>query len=544
MQSLTCDSTRRYTLAELRQLPVLKMLSTLRSLRPERLLLPIENDNGRVLLPVLALISSLTRARQIVAIDSQLRETPISRTTAVRYAAQMATASFKGWRAVSHARAELAKLLQTSRIEVPPAARKHALFLNGNLWFGVKAGGSVGHISGVVNGLLGHGLAVTFASPGGKLLTRPEAKYLELEPPEHFGIPWESNFYRFNYDIADQVLASPASGADFIYQRLSVANYSGVLLSRRLNLPLILEYNGSEAWVARNWGKPLREQELAEAAEEACLRHAHLVVTISSVLEDELAARGVPRERIVTYPNCIDPEMFDPARFSSADVAQLRASYGIAPGAVVVTFVGTFGQWHGADVFARSVRHLLDEHTDWARENKLHVLFVGDGLKMPDVRRELGKHAQGSQVTLAGLIAQDRAPLHLAASDILVSPHVPNADGSRFFGSPTKLFEYLAMGKGLIASDLDQIGEILAGSPRVALLGDDIPSDLAGAALLTEPGNANELEKGIRILVDNPQLRESLGRHAREMALKRYTWQIHVGAILQRAADLKVIDGK
>ena len=49
--------------------------------------------------------------------------------------------------------------------------------------------------------------------------------------------------------------------------------------------------------------------------------------------------------------------------------------------------------------------------------------------------------------------------LYPAACDILASPHVPNSDGTPFFGSPTKLFEYMAMGKGIVASDLDQIGE-------------------------------------------------------------------------------------
>ena len=52
-------------------------------------------------------------------------------------------------------------------------------------------------------------------------------------------------------------------------------------------------------------------------------------------------------------------------------------------------------------------------------------------------------------------------PSLLDACDILVSPHVPLDAGAEFFGSPTKLFEYMAMGKGIVASRLGQIGEVL-----------------------------------------------------------------------------------
>ncbi len=96
---------------------------------------------------------------------------------------------------------------------------------------------------------------------------------------------------------------------------MSLANISGALLSRKLNIPLILEYNGSEAWVAKNWGNALRYHHSAIQAEEICLRYAHTVVTVSNILEKELIARGVAPEKIVCHPNCIDPLIFNPARF-------------------------------------------------------------------------------------------------------------------------------------------------------------------------------------------------------------------------------------
>ena len=42
-----------------------------------------------------------------------------------------------------------------------------------------------------------------------------------------------------------------------------------------------------------------------------------------------------------------------------------------------------------------------------------------------------------------------------------LSPTQPNADGTAFFGSPTKIFEYLSMGRPILASDLEQLTEII-----------------------------------------------------------------------------------
>ncbi len=279
-------------------------------------------------------------------------------------------------------------------------------------------------------------------------------------------------------------------------------------------MPLVLEYNGSEVWVARNWSRPLAYEQLAIDAEEASLRHAHLVVTVSQVLADELVGRGVEPGRVVWHPNGVDAERFDPARFSDAERHALRARYGIPDDAVLATFVGTFGQWHGVEVLARAIRLLARDHPDWVERARSRFLLVGDGLKMPDVEKEL--EGLGGLAVLAGLVPQDETPLYLAASDILVSPHVQNADGTPFFGSPTKLFEYMAAGKPIVASDLDQIGEVLRD----------------GLGVLVRPGDAEDLVRGLRELTDDIELRERLGVRARRCALERYTWRHHAQAIL------------
>ena len=110
-----------------------------------------------------------------------------------------------------------------------------------------------------------------------------------------------------------------------------------------------------------------------------------------------------------------------------------------------------------------AIRRLIDEDRAWLERRRVHFLYVGDGMRGPRVREILGADLRGPFVTLAGMRPQAETPSTLAASDVLLSPHVPNPDGTPFFGSPTKLFEYMAMAKPIVASDLDQIGWVLKG---------------------------------------------------------------------------------
>jgi glycosyltransferase involved in cell wall biosynthesis len=277
----------------------------------------------------------------------------------------------------------------------------------------------------------------------------------------------------------------------------------------------------------------MRYERLALGAEEASLRHAHLVVTVSDVLRDELVERGVEPRRIVSYPNCIAPDTFDPAAWTG-QATELRSRLGFAPDDVLVMFLGTFGQWHGAEVLASAIRKLADEQPSWLLDKRLRFVLVGDGLKMPEVRKILDSDVCSRVVTLTGLVPQREAPAYLRMADIVVSPHVANADGSKFFGSPTKLFEYMAMGKPIVASDLDQIGEVLQNGLRSESLPAREPAGTESeVALLCPPGSEDAIIRGLRFLVERPGWRGVLGGNARKEALNKYTWKHHVDAILE-----------
>ena len=144
--------------------------------------------------------------------------------------------------------------------------------------------------------------------------------------------------------------------------------------------------------------------------------------------------------------------------------------------------------------------------------------MIGDGVQMPKVKEIIRSRRMHDKCTLTGYIPQEEGPYYLAACDILVSPTLKNSDGTCFFGSPTKLYEYMAMGRAIIASNLEQMSEVLRNGTT---------------ALLVEPNNSDALAHAITKLIDDDKLRTILGKNACDEARDKYTWEIHTTRIYQ-----------
>jgi glycosyltransferase involved in cell wall biosynthesis len=415
-------------------------------------------------------------------------------------------------------------------------ANARCLYLKPALIFGVNVGGSVAHVAGIANAIARTGAGVHLLSSREQPLVDTSVRQIVVPPRFLIAFPFELNQLRYQSVFVHAARRQAlVDSPDFIYQRYGLNDLSGLLMRRRLRVPLVLEFNGSEVWSNRHWGEPLRFERLGSIIERVNLRHADLVVVVSKALVDQAVSLGASPERILFSPNGIDPVCYDPARFTNEDRLETRRELGISQGARLLTFIGTFGLWHGTDVLAEAIRRLIDEERSWLEERNVHFLYVGDGALAPKVRSILGPSCGAPFVTLAGFRSQADAPRILAASDIFLSPHVPNPDGTPFFGSPTKLFEYMAMAKPIVASDLDQIGWVLRGWQPEEPPPPAEAARASNAALLVEPGSVEDLVRGIRQAVDLPGPQaDALGREARRLVLQSFTWDRNVAAMLDR----------
>jgi glycosyltransferase involved in cell wall biosynthesis len=372
---------------------------------------------------------------------------------------------------------------------------------------GTQIGGASSHINGFINAVIEKGTRVRLISNDrikGLDETRMSVKIIAPEPMGSIRTAFDlHNDEIFTRGALREIEQKPP---DFIYQRYSRFTCAGVAATLRARRPLFLEYNGSEVWVGRHWDR-VGMLGLLEKFERLNLAAAARVFVVSEVERRNLLRAGLAGDKIIVNPNGVDVEKFRPG----AGGANERVRLGIEADETLVGFVGTFGPWHGVLVLAQAMALV-------PQDARVRFLLVGAGSLREEAERIIREAGAGARAIFTGAVEHDRVPALLDACDVLASPHVPLEDGSEFFGSPTKLFEYMAMGKPIVASRLGQIGEVL---------------ETEETALLVEPGDARALSDAILRLARTPELRARLGAHARNAAVARHTWARNAERVLE-----------
>ncbi|OAN51564.1 glycosyltransferase family 4 protein [Magnetospirillum moscoviense] len=293
--------------------------------------------------------------------------------------------------------------------------------------------------------------------------------------------------------------ACAAFGPDVLYERYNLFFLAGLWMKRWADIPYLLEVNSPLAHERdRHGGLALKA--LAGWSERAVWCGADMTFPVTEVLADFLRAAGVAERRIRVVPNGIDRQRFP----LDGNGTAIRAELGLT-GKVVLGFVGFVRDWH----------RLPDVLTAMAAlENpaSLHFLIAGEGPGLAAVIDQAARLGMADCVTCIGLVGRDRVSDYVAAFDIALNPRVEP------YASPLKLFEYMGLGRAIIAPDQPNIREILTD-------GDN--------ALLFRPDDPAHFRERIAQLCSDEALRGRLGRSAtRTIDDKGYTWDDNVRRVL------------
>lgn len=289
-------------------------------------------------------------------------------------------------------------------------------------------------------------------------------------------------------ETARVIAAARRFRAELVYARYSLHDAAPVIAGRALSIPVVLEVNAPLAAERAAHGG-LAFPRLARALERRIWRAATAVVTVSGELARRIAAEGVLRDRILVLPNAVRREMLTAPR----DGAAVRARLGIRPEEIVFGFTGWFRPWHGLEAF-------LDAFAATGLAGRARVLLVGDGAARASLEERVAKLALGDRVIFAGTVGRDAIADVIAAFDVAVQP------AATPYASPMKIFEYLALGKPVVAASTPAIAEVLS---------EEIDS------LLFTPGDGDGMKRALVRLASDDALRARLSSGARATITRR-----------------------
>ncbi len=386
------------------------------------------------------------------------------------------------------------------------------LFLRTDFTGAQRVGGSFSHVKGFLRGMreLGVDIVTAAAVP----VADESYKFYPIEyNPFYSNLPEVASIAHNQTLRRELPKILEREKPDAIYQRHSEFVYVSSQIAATYRIPLLLEVNGIETWVKKNWGR-LTFEKISLNSEIVQFSQSPALFVVSEVLKKDLILQfNLPSEKIHVNPNGVDVEEF-------SDTIDAHAFFQTLPkdlqekwrGKFLCGFVGTFGQWHGVEVLAKAVKPTVEKNPN------VHFLLIGDGTLRKVVEEILEADGVRHQATLLGLVPHSLVPKYLALCEVLLSPHTHNPDGTVFFGSPTKLFEYMGMGKAIIAAGVGQIGEVIHHECNGLLMRERDHFDLA--------------EK-IVYLAERPELRVRLGQAARRDAVEKFAWKENARRVLE-----------
>lgn len=302
---------------------------------------------------------------------------------------------------------------------------------------------------------------------------------------------------------ADAVLAERlhevgTEGLDLVYQRYALWSCAGLELAERRGWRSVLEINAplvDEQADHRN----LVDRDRAVARTVRAVRAA----TTAYAVSDPVAAwaADLAGRPVAIVPNGVDAGRFAPRADLPRQVEDLT-----------IGFVGTFKPWHGLDdlVAAAAAAHASPSCPP------VRLLLIGDGPGLARVSARAARAGLGGRVECTGSVDPDDVPALLRRVDVAVAPYPP---GEHYF-SPLKVFEYLAAGVPVVASDV-------AGLAGLVRAGEE--------ALLVPAGDGPALAAAVERLCADAALRGRLGVAGRLAAERRLGWATVVDRVLALA---------
>lgn len=288
---------------------------------------------------------------------------------------------------------------------------------------------------------------------------------------------------------------------DWVYERFATLQTYGRRFQRD-GTPWILEVNGPFFYEARHERKSLALTGLAERIEVAAYRDCDVLVAVTDALREIILDQtGIDEDRILVVPNGVDTDFFDP---SAVDPVYPLDGF-------TVGFVGGLAPWQALDRLVRAVATLRAEGTT------INVVVVGDGRMRSAWEALVDELDLRAAIRFVGRVDRAEVRRYIAGFDAGYSGQTRMSIGSMYH-SPLKLYEYMAMGRPVIAADHEDAATLI---------------EHGVTGFLFDSGSSGSLEEALREAVRARERLPEMGRAARAVVVASHSWERRVADLIE-----------
>jgi glycosyltransferase involved in cell wall biosynthesis len=235
----------------------------------------------------------------------------------------------------------------------------------------------------------------------------------------------------------------------------------------------------------------------------ALLRGVRGVLANSEGTRERFLRAGVREVSMVR--NGVDLKRFQLVRAQE----DMRRQLDLPIHAQIVMYVGSFARWKGVATLCRAWCTIRTQYPDTM------LVLVGGTVGELQFFSECAGISEDKRVRVIAHVSPEHVPQYLHASDILVLPNEPVSEEAIHYTSPIKMFEYMASGRPIVASDLPSIREVL--SPEIAIL--------------VRAGDPDALAQGIITVLEHSEVGEALALEA-SRKVSQFDWTSRARSIL------------
>jgi glycosyltransferase involved in cell wall biosynthesis len=244
---------------------------------------------------------------------------------------------------------------------------------------------------------------------------------------------------------------------------------------------------------------------------------ADRIITVSHAMRDDLVKHGWSGSKISVVWNGVDPEHYNPAKYSQADAQKIREKYNIGPDEPMLLFLGRL-------MWVKSVRNLIQAMPLILEDYpKVKLVILGKGEEQKDIVETANRLGINDKVLYRfEFVPEEERILHYAASDVCIFPSVYEP-----FGIVS--LEAMSMAKPVVVGARGVVGfreQVISSGPDqngVHVNGED-PADIAW---------------GVKEVLRDPERAREWGENGRKRVLEYFTWEKAADQTIQIYQSLK-----